>query len=65
MPEDIRILQDDELDEELENAYFLDEADSPAEQKKKIEEWVQAQVDVLLGENDDGKLSMTKTKQHG
>ena len=49
-------------EEDIQNFFFLDASSSIEEQEKEINKWVQDQVDALLGENDDNKLSVSDFK---
>ena len=44
----------------LENSFFVDASGSKAENETIIVKWVNAQIEALLGENDDNKLTLTQ-----
>ena len=55
-------IEESKQEEEMENAYFLEEKDGPEQHKKIILDWVKEQVNSLLCENDDRKLSIVNRK---
>lgn len=55
-------IEESKQEEEMENAYFLEEKVGPEQHKKIILDWVKEQVNSLLCENDDRKLAIVNRK---